>query len=196
MLLERLRVVDRAPERAVRREPDVERVQPLSEAGYAPLVTGTPRDLPRIIRTEKPRLVLLDLVLPEVDGITPMATCSRLAQTRRSVSKLTTRPALRERARSSSYSVAVSSSGGAAQRHPALPVVDGEGPDHERLGLLAAPEGQPDPGDELDRREGLGAAEPHDRSERPPDTVADGWKPQALGQAPPFRSRCARSRRP
>ena len=33
----------------------------LSEAGYAPLVTGTPRDLPRIIRTEKPRLVLLDL---------------------------------------------------------------------------------------------------------------------------------------
>ena len=33
----------------------------LSEPGYAPLVTGTARDLPRIIRTEKPRLVLLDL---------------------------------------------------------------------------------------------------------------------------------------
>ena len=36
----------------------------LSKASYAPLVTGTPRDLPRIIRTERPRLVLLDLVLP------------------------------------------------------------------------------------------------------------------------------------
>ena len=41
----------------------------LAEAGYAPLVTGSPHDLPRIIRTERPRLVLLDLVLPDVDGI-------------------------------------------------------------------------------------------------------------------------------
>ena len=51
----------------------------LSEAGYAPLVTGTPRDLPRIIRTEKPRLVLLDLVLPEVDGIELMRRIPELS---------------------------------------------------------------------------------------------------------------------
>ncbi len=41
----------------------------LEEAGYAPLVTGAPDDLERIIRTEKPQLVLLDLVLPGRDGI-------------------------------------------------------------------------------------------------------------------------------
>ena len=41
----------------------------LSEAGYVPLVTGAPEDLERIIRTEKPHLVLLDLVLPGSDGI-------------------------------------------------------------------------------------------------------------------------------
>ena len=41
----------------------------LSEAGYAPLVTGAAEDLARIIRTEKPHLVLLDLVLPGSDGI-------------------------------------------------------------------------------------------------------------------------------
>ncbi|MCY4634081.1 MAG: hypothetical protein OXG04_06165 [Acidobacteria bacterium] len=38
-------------------------------AGYAPLVTGGPEDLARIIRTETPQLVLLDLVLPGSDGI-------------------------------------------------------------------------------------------------------------------------------
>ena len=41
----------------------------LSAAGYAPLVTGVPENLARIIHTEKPQLVLLDLVLPDVDGI-------------------------------------------------------------------------------------------------------------------------------
>ena len=41
----------------------------LSEAGYVPLVTGAAENLARIIRTEKPQLVLLDLVLPDVDGI-------------------------------------------------------------------------------------------------------------------------------
>ena len=51
----------------------------LSEAGYAPLVTGTPQDLPRIIRTERPRLVLLDLMLPDVDGIELMAQVPELA---------------------------------------------------------------------------------------------------------------------
>ena len=41
----------------------------LSEAGYAPLVSGGAEELGHIIRTEKPRLVLLDLILPGPDGI-------------------------------------------------------------------------------------------------------------------------------
>ena len=41
----------------------------LSDAGYAPLVTGDPDGLPGVIRAEKPRLVLLDLMLPGTDGI-------------------------------------------------------------------------------------------------------------------------------
>ena len=41
----------------------------LAEADYAPVVTGDPEALPGLIRTHKPRLVLLDLVLPGTDGI-------------------------------------------------------------------------------------------------------------------------------
>ena len=51
----------------------------LSGAGYDPLVTGAPHDLPRIIRTERPRLVLLDLMLPGVDGIELMRQVPELA---------------------------------------------------------------------------------------------------------------------
>ena len=51
----------------------------LAEAGYAPLVTGDPRELPRLIRTEKPGLVLLDLMLPGTDGIELMRTVPELA---------------------------------------------------------------------------------------------------------------------
>ena len=69
----RILVVDDDP-RALRFVRDA-----LSEAGYAPLVTGTPRDVPRIIRTERPRLVLLDLVLPDVDGIELMGQVPELA---------------------------------------------------------------------------------------------------------------------
>ena len=47
--------------------------------GYAPLVTGDPRELSRILRTEKPRLVLLDLMLPGTDGIQLMQTVPELA---------------------------------------------------------------------------------------------------------------------
>ena len=41
----------------------------LAAAGYAPLVTGETQELAHIVRTEKPRLVLLDLMLPGDDGI-------------------------------------------------------------------------------------------------------------------------------
>ena len=51
----------------------------LAEAGYAPLVTGDPQELSRLIRTEKPRLVLLDLMLPGTDGIELMQTVPELA---------------------------------------------------------------------------------------------------------------------
>ncbi|MDE0676087.1 MAG: response regulator [Cenarchaeum sp. SB0669_bin_11] len=37
----------------------------LLETGYAPVVTGDPKAVPRPMDTEKPDLVLLDLMLPE-----------------------------------------------------------------------------------------------------------------------------------
>ena len=51
----------------------------LTDAGYAPLVTGDPRELSRILRAEKPRLVLLDLMLPGTDGIELMQTVPELS---------------------------------------------------------------------------------------------------------------------
>ena len=51
----------------------------LAETGYSPLVTGDPRDLPGLIRTGKPQLVLLDLLFPETDGIELMASVPELA---------------------------------------------------------------------------------------------------------------------
>ena len=41
----------------------------LSDAGYAPVATGEPGEIRAIIHAEKPRLVLLDLILPGTDGI-------------------------------------------------------------------------------------------------------------------------------
>ena len=41
----------------------------LLKAGFAPVVTGETRELQRVIRAERPRLVLLDLLLPDADGI-------------------------------------------------------------------------------------------------------------------------------
>ena len=41
----------------------------LSRAGYAPLVTGAAQELEHVIRNERPRVVLLDLLLPGRDGI-------------------------------------------------------------------------------------------------------------------------------
>ena len=51
----------------------------LAEAGYAPLVTGDHGELARIIRAEKPALVLLDLMLPGTDGVELMQTVPELA---------------------------------------------------------------------------------------------------------------------
>ena len=51
----------------------------LAEAGYSPLVTGDHGELGQIVRTEKPTLVLLDLMLPGTDGIELMRTVPELA---------------------------------------------------------------------------------------------------------------------
>ena len=51
----------------------------LSDAGYAPLATGEPGEVPGIIRAERPRLVLLDLILPGTDGIELMRRTPELA---------------------------------------------------------------------------------------------------------------------
>ena len=41
----------------------------LVSAGYVPITTGDPDELPDLLRTHKPQLVLLDLLLPGNDGI-------------------------------------------------------------------------------------------------------------------------------
>ena len=51
----------------------------LSEAGYAPQVTGDPEAVGRLIREEKPHLVLLDLMLPGADGVELMESVPELA---------------------------------------------------------------------------------------------------------------------
>ena len=44
----------------------------LADAGYAPVVTGDPEDVSRLMRTTDPHLVLLDLMLPGKDGFALM----------------------------------------------------------------------------------------------------------------------------
>jgi len=51
----------------------------LAAAGYSPLLTGDPREVPRLIETKKPRLLLLDLMLPGTDGIELMQRVSEIA---------------------------------------------------------------------------------------------------------------------
>ena len=51
----------------------------LASAGYVPLVTGDPRQLPELLRTRRPHLVLLDLMLPGTDGIELMQLVPGLA---------------------------------------------------------------------------------------------------------------------
>ena len=52
----------------------------LTAAGYATVVTGDPRELSRLIRTERPDLILLDLVLPGIDGIELMERIRETAE--------------------------------------------------------------------------------------------------------------------
>ena len=51
----------------------------ISKAGYAPVVTGDPKDVPRLMEEEKPHLVLLDLMFPGSDGIELMTGILRTA---------------------------------------------------------------------------------------------------------------------
>ncbi len=51
----------------------------LAEAGYSAILTGDPEELPRLMQTSQPDLVLLDLVLPGTDGIDLMAQVPALA---------------------------------------------------------------------------------------------------------------------
>ncbi|MDD9963338.1 MAG: response regulator [Gammaproteobacteria bacterium] len=51
----------------------------LASGGYIPLVTGDPAQVQDLIRSERPDLVLLDLVLPGTDGIELMTNIPELA---------------------------------------------------------------------------------------------------------------------
>ncbi len=51
----------------------------LMQAGYSPIVTGIPEEVPTLIREKRPHLVLLDLVMPGTDGIEMMEKTPELA---------------------------------------------------------------------------------------------------------------------
>ena len=51
----------------------------LAGTAYRPVVTGDPEEAVRLLRTDRPGLVLLDLVLPGADGIELMASVPELA---------------------------------------------------------------------------------------------------------------------
>ncbi len=52
----------------------------LSRAGYAPVVTTDPDEALRIVESDRPRLVLLDLMLPGSDGIELMKSILEIAE--------------------------------------------------------------------------------------------------------------------
>ena len=51
----------------------------LAQSGYEPIVTGEPEEALRLLEVEKPQLALLDLMLPEMDGIELMKRISNKA---------------------------------------------------------------------------------------------------------------------
>ena len=50
----------------------------LAAAGYNPIVTADPQEAPRLVKTKKPALVLMDLILPGTDGIELMQSIPQL----------------------------------------------------------------------------------------------------------------------
>ena len=51
----------------------------LTEAGFTPIATADPGEIERLIRTERPHLVLMDLLFPDADGIELMAGIPELS---------------------------------------------------------------------------------------------------------------------
>ena len=51
----------------------------LANAGYQPVVTGDPQEAVRLMEQERPQLALLDLVLPDTDGIELMEAILKIA---------------------------------------------------------------------------------------------------------------------
>ena len=51
----------------------------LTRAGYAPIVTGDPEDVSRLMQEQSPHLVLLDLMLPGSDGMELMGEIREIA---------------------------------------------------------------------------------------------------------------------
>ncbi len=51
----------------------------LEDAGYRPIVTGDPEEVPHLLETHRPDLVLLDLLLPGLDGIELMRAVPALS---------------------------------------------------------------------------------------------------------------------
>ncbi len=52
----------------------------LAAAGYYPLMTGDPEEVPLLVTTEQPQLVLMDLMLPGTDGIELMERIPEMAR--------------------------------------------------------------------------------------------------------------------
>ena len=69
----RILVVDDDPQ-TLRHVRDV-----LSRAGYVPVVTADPNEAVRLVETDRPQLVLLDLVFPDTDGIELMQDIQDIA---------------------------------------------------------------------------------------------------------------------